>query len=258
MQSSTAADTATSSALPELPALEPGLQLLEVDADATGTLHSLVLDHLLLSGGRARWVDTQGRIAPQHLARIAPSPRVLDRVQVARAFTPYQHYTLIEQLADCVDEGLSLVVVPALDGLYRDESALRRGRHEGQQLLLHALAALDRLARQHESSVLLTRTRADGFGRPIANAAAGLIHCERTRFGPRFVVDNRTDTENAGDDEAGGFETLVYPLMNGLVQTTLAFWREVIAARIPTLRARGYGRCTHRHYVDALGGERVR
>ena len=234
--------------MPELPALGPGLQLLEADDNSTGALHSLVLDHLLLNPGQAYWVDTQARIAPHHLARVAPSPRVLDRVQVARGFTPHQHYTLIERLARSVDaavgEGptrtagedtsrsdeaiesiVSLVVVPALDGLYREESDLRRGHREGQEMLLHSLAVLDRLARRHDLPVLVSLSHGDNFTAAVVRAARGTIRCEHTRFGPRFTVDSDTGIDS--------FETFVYPVGHGMVQTTLAFWREVLAARIP-------------------------
>jgi hypothetical protein len=44
---------------------------------------------------------------------------------------------------------------------------------------------------------------------------------QTNQVGPRF----------AGDE----FETLVYPLDGGLVQTTLAFWKRVLVERHPSL-----------------------
>ena len=116
------------------------------------------------------------------------------------------------------------MVVPALDGLYCEESDLRGGHREGREMLLHSLATLRRLAHQHNLSVLVSLLHSSGFSVPITRAARRTIRCGRTRFGPRFTVDD-ADTDR--------FETLVYPLGNGMVQTTLAFWREVLAARAP-------------------------
>ena len=67
--------------------------------------------------------------------------------------------------------------------------------------------------------VLVTRTATTGLGEPVANAAADVITCERTKFGPRFAAED--------------FETLVYPVGEGYVQTTLAYWKHILDARQP-------------------------
>lgn len=69
---------------PIVPALTPGLQVLDADPDAGPALQALVADHVLLAGGDACWIDpgSQARTAP--LVDVAPSGRILDRIQVAR------------------------------------------------------------------------------------------------------------------------------------------------------------------------------
>jgi hypothetical protein len=201
---------------PELPTLDPGVQLLDVQADgraaATEPLAALVVDHLLTAGGRACWVDAGGHARTGPLTRLAPGPRLLDRVRVARGFTAHQHAELVRRLAAQVDEETALLVVPALDARYREDEAAN-----GRALLLRSLARLARLAREHAVPVLVTRTAVDEFAAPIDRAAERTIACEPTRFGPRF--------------RAEGFETLVYPQGDGTAQTTLAFWQSVLAAR---------------------------
>lgn len=190
--------------------------MLDVLADGRGAdlrpLAALVVDHLLTAGGRARWVDAGGHARTGPLVGLAPDARLLDRVRVARGFTAHQHAELVRRLRSRVDDGTALVVVPAVDARYREESGAN-----GQALLLRSLARLARLARDHAVPVVATRRRADDFAAPVERAAERVIECERTRFGPRF----RTE----------GFETLVYPQGNGTVQTTLAFWQSVLAAR---------------------------
>ncbi|WP_158059577.1 P-loop NTPase family protein [Halorussus halophilus] len=203
---------------PELPELQSGVHLLEMESDdrVTGPLHSLVLDHLLLNDGNACWVDAGGHAVTQSLASLAPSMRTLDRIQVARGFTPNQHYTLLRRLPRQVDEDTSLVVCPDIDQLYRDAETYA---DEGEELLLRGVATVAGLADRYDIPVLVTRSTRDSFSEPLVAAAEETITVEQTKFGPRF----------SGSE----FETLVYPMGNGVVQTTIAFWKRVLEARQP-------------------------
>lgn len=203
---------------PELPELDAGVRVLHVPDDerATGPLHSLVLDHLLLNDGNAVWVDAGGHAVAQSLASLAPSKRTLERIQVARAFTPHQHYRLVRRLSQHVDDETTLIICPAFDRFYREAETYA---DESDDLLLRALATVAGIADRHGIPVLLTRMNADSFSEPIAVAAEETIRCEKTKFGPRFV--------------GAEFETLVYPTAGETVQTTLAFWKRVLDARQP-------------------------
>lgn len=200
--------------LPELPDLSPGITLLETDGQVSGALPALVVDQLLQSGGTASWVDAGGHAQTQPLARIAPSQRVLDRITVARGFTAFQHYALVRELPAQIGDETTLVVVPALDARYR-ASDLRGD--EGTEMLVRAIAVLAGIAREHDLPILVTRTAADEVAAPIATAATETIHCEQTPMGPRFST--------------GDFETAMYPVGRGLVQTTWAFWEDILRAR---------------------------
>ncbi|MFB6130357.1 MAG: hypothetical protein ABEJ28_06005 [Salinigranum sp.] len=229
---------------PAFPTLSPGVTLLDVDDGATGALHSLVLDHLLVSGRDAVWVDARGHAATRTLARLAPGGRLLERVRVARGFTPYQHHSLLRALPAQVDAeagsdaeagrpdtGAGLVVVPAADWRYR-EGDLRRGPAE--RLVADGADRIAALAADRDVPVLLTLTAADPLSRPFAEAADRRLACELTAFGPRFTGSN--------------FETLVYP-GEGYVQTTLAYWRRALARRHP-------GASTDRAGADRPGSTR--
>jgi hypothetical protein len=203
---------------PELPTLDPGVNLLRTDAPR-GPLQSLVLDHLLLGTGRALWIDSHGQAATTSLARLAPSRRLLDRISVARGFTAYQHYSLLETLsarlvADETDA--SLVVVPFLDYHYRADDLPGT---RGAEMLQHAANRLEAIRETVELPILLTLEAADAVSRPVVELADETITCERTQFGPRFVGE--------------AFETLVYQEEQYL-QTTLAFWSEVLTERAST------------------------
>lgn len=203
--------------MPELPSLEPGISLLDIPSRDLAPLHSLVLDHLLVAGGTALWIDARNHGPSQLLATLAPSPRVLDRIQIARGFTAFQHAALVEHARDHLDADTGLIVAPALDSQYRDDDV--RGV-EPRTMLLRTVARLARYAREFDVPVLVTRTAEDHLSAPIAASAHRTLGVERTQFGPRFM----------GED----FETLVYPGPgNRHVQTTLAFWERVLEARRP-------------------------
>lgn len=200
---------------PALPSLEPGLTLLATDGRAAGPLHSLVVDHVLLEGATALWVDARGNATTGPLADVAPSRRCLDRVRIARAFTAFQHYAIVAALPDRVTDDTALLVLPAVDWFYGGDD-LCRG--EGEAMLDHALETVRDLARAHDLPVLLTRHEAAGVGACVEPYVDERLTCTRTRFGPRF----------SGSD----VETLVFQRPGG-VQTTLAFWRRLLETRHP-------------------------
>jgi hypothetical protein len=202
----------------DLPELDPGVTLVDVD-DALGVapVQALLLDRVL-GGGSAFWVDGANRANTTRLRELAPADRVLDRVEVARGFTAHQHTALLDRLAGRLDgrESPAMVLATGLDALYRDADV------DGElaaELFVRAIASVARVARVHEVPVVVTRCREDEFSRPLRRAAATRLDCAATAFGPRF------------EDAEGDAETLVYRANDGWMQTTLAYWREVLEHR---------------------------
>ncbi|WP_436936551.1 hypothetical protein [Halovenus marina] len=224
-----------------LPSLDEGITLLDIEAGrGVPVLQSVVLDHLLQHDGDAFWVDTNGHATTTQLARIAPSRRLIDRIHVARGFTPYQHYGAVCNLSSVINEALrdavsndtdpsqvygrnatsqrnppSLLVIPELDAHYRDADTL--GDTHAQTLQARVLARLATYANGYDLPVLVTRTDKDEFTASLATAADHHLTCERTPMGPRFVGEE--------------FETLVYPVESGYYQTTFAYWQQVLGIR---------------------------
>lgn len=138
-------DRTENPAIPELPYLEPQITLLEADVPIT-PLHSLVVDHVLIDGGDGYWVDSHGHARTATLTDVSPSDRILDRIEVARGFTPQQHHELVATLSERrIDP--SIIIAPAIDGQCRDDS-LRSG--EATDLLLRTLVRLARFAEPEE------------------------------------------------------------------------------------------------------------
>jgi hypothetical protein len=206
---------------PTLPSLDPGLHLIDVDTRAVGTIQSLVIDHVLTqgpTGSTAAWVDSNGMATTSTLTRLVPSMRLLDRIRVARAFTPYQHHTLVSRLPDIIDERTSFVVVPEFEYHYRSPD-LRFG--VAHDLVEAGVETLSRLTRERELPILVTRETTAPLSAPLVENADAILECELTRFGPRFVGEE--------------FETLVYPVEGGF-QTTLSYWAEILSTRFQAVQ----------------------
>jgi len=202
----------------ELPELDPGIVLVDVEADLGVTpVQTLLVDRLLADDGNAYWVDTAGAARTTRLRELVPSQRYLDRVQIARGFTAYQQTSLIDRLCGRLsDTDPAVVLTTGVDRLYRNDDV---PADRADRLFVRSIAALARVARIHEIPVIVTRAQEDAFSQPLVNAAARQLRCRTTPFGPRF---------EGVDDET---ETLVYHTNDGWMQTTLAYWQEVLAHR---------------------------
>jgi hypothetical protein len=203
----------------DLPELAPGVTLVDVDDELGVTpVQALLLDRVLGADGPAFWVDGANRANTTRLRELAPADRVLDRIEVARGFTAHQHTSLLDRLAGrlAARESPSVVVATGLDGMYR---AADVDADTAERLFVRAIASVARVARVHDVPVLVTRCRDDEFSKPLRRAAATHLTCRKTPFGPRF------------EDAAGDTETLVYHTDDGWLQTTLAYWQEVLEHR---------------------------
>ncbi len=189
-----------------LPSLCEGVNLLRPDKQKKEALASLVLDYLIRNKGKTVWIDSCNYASTHLMHRLTPDPRLLDKIEVARAFTPYQHFSLIENLIDKIDRDTSLVVAPVFDYLYSDSA-----RWEGKKMAMSAIEYIDDVVDQYNIPVLLTESGT--YTSIIKDYIEETIECRTTSMGARFLGSN--------------FETLVYP-KNGGIQTTLELWRLIL------------------------------
>ncbi|MUV90874.1 hypothetical protein GJ629_14010 [Halapricum sp. CBA1109] len=195
--------------VPELPDLEGGVYLLDPDADGPRArrsavhrpLQGLALDTAFTAGGDVVWIDTQGHATTHSMASVAPSPRALDRIHVARAFTTHQHHTLVEQVGHWLRGGdagpfgapgtddPAVIVCPAVDALYRGGEL---STEASRAMVCRTIALLGSLAREHSIPVVLTRTREDEYTAPSEPARRRPISLVETEFGARFDCDGWT------------------------------------------------------------------
>ncbi|UTF53301.1 hypothetical protein [Natronosalvus rutilus] len=238
--------------------LEPGLTLLRTPSRQSAAVHRLVCEYLAdirasperpdrppeksATGdglrGRAYWIDA-GNVASTHaLYECAPgSGRALERLRIARAFTAYQHHSLVQAVVRRADADTPLVVAPNVASLYQDGD-LREW--ERTDLLASTLAVLGELGRGLECPVVIT-SGPDVPGATVERleaAADSVVECTRTREGLRF--------------EGAGFETMGY--WHGPVwQTTIPYWVDLFGTVDPERPWESRTRTSHPS-IDPLEG----
>ncbi|MFB6270115.1 MAG: hypothetical protein ABEH83_09235, partial [Halobacterium sp.] len=184
----------------------PGVTLLE--SDDRGTLAALVAAALEGRDGPVRWVDARNHASTFALSEAGRTHRILDKVQVARAFTAHQHHALVRQLVVEVRRPTAFVVAPAVDDLYADDDLLAQ---EADRLREASLSTLSALADARDLPVLVTASDENA----VAEYADETVAVEDTRFGPRF---------DAGDDETTAYWT------RGGWQTTIPYWVDLLGS----------------------------
>lgn len=217
---------------------EPGVTLLEVPSRRSTVVHRLACDRLAdVAGGRAAgsgagatayWIDARNAAATHVLYDCAASPRILDGLEIARAFTAYQHHTLVREVVRRAGPGTDLVVAPNVADLYRDPDL---PEWERTDLLAATLETLSELGRVLECPVVVTAADADDADRIAADAAVE-IECVRTREGLRL---DRADDD--GTITAGYWHGRYW-------QTTIPYWVDVcgaVEAVDPVVAARDRG-----------------
>lgn len=205
---------------PTVPDLAPGITRLRADPGTTA-LHRVACAALATATGPAYWVDARNRASTRALYAAAPDRLSLERLRIARAFTAHQHHSLVCELERRAAADASLVVVPAMPALYRDDALLAG---EGEALFRASVKALLRLRRRHDLPILVAHApdADDAFADLLAACADRELTCEETRAGLRFP----------GGDETRGYDAGRH------AQATLAGWERdpVPATRRPERR----------------------
>ena len=210
-----------------LPRLESGLTVLERPERRSPALHRLALAELGRRDGETFWIDARNEASTYALYDLAPNRTRLDGIQVARAFTAYQHHSLVREVARSASNP-ALVVAPCLTSLYRDDDL---PDWEAADLFESSLAVLGELADVFDAPVLVTaESGSDGPLRDLlADYADAEIECTRTDAGLRYASED--------------FETTVY-LADGYWQTTIPYWVELFGAVVeedPAIAAQAAG-----------------
>lgn len=196
--------------LGRLPQLTQGISLLRNRDGSNFGIQSLVINQMISDHKDVYWVDSKEKASLKTLNRLIPSPKFLERMKVARAFTSYQHFSLIRELENKVSYTTSLVVVPEINWFYRDMAD-----GEKKRMIKEEINILKNLSNHYNVPILwsLYEGGDDYTKELIRRVSDEEIEFEVTEMGPKFSSSN--------------FKTYFYPV-NGYFQTTIDFWRAIL------------------------------
>ncbi|ARS89128.1 hypothetical protein [Natrarchaeobaculum aegyptiacum] len=190
---------------------DAGLTLLEVSSPRSTVVHRLVCDRLAAMAGRsAYWIDARNTASTHALYEHAPSRRTLAGLEIARAFTAYQHHSLVREVVRRAGSGAGLVVAPNVASLYQDPDL---PSWEREDLLAASLETLSALSAALECPVVVTTADGDA-AETVADYADATVECVQTREGVRLEGE---------DDEpftAGYWHGRYW-------QTTIPYWADL-------------------------------
>ncbi|MGM0591100.1 MAG: hypothetical protein ACQETI_05615 [Halobacteriota archaeon] len=195
-----------------LPELDPGVIRLHRPSRRSAALHRLVVSTLDRSEGNAYWVDARNDASTYALYDLTPTRRTLDGLRIARAFTAYQHHSLVRRLPKLASSRTALVVAPCVTSPYAADDVPER---QATALLESTLALLTELASVLDVPVLVTAPE-DGPGVDRVDAVASAsIECTETDVGLSYSTDD--------------FQTQVYHGRD-YWQTTIPYWVDLLGA----------------------------
>ena len=197
------------------PTLEPGVTTLIGDRRSTAP-HRIALATLRAEHGQAIWIDAGDTASTYTLHTVAQSARQLDGIAIARAWTAYQHHTLVKQAISRVSSRTRLLVAPNVCSLYRDNDL---AEDEANQLLAATLRLLAELAETVSIPVLVTaRESESAVLEPLADHE--LIY-KQTVVGD-IILDPT--------DKTTGYHG------HGWWQTTIPYWVDLLGERADSVR----------------------
>lgn len=191
----------------EGPSLAPGVTLLERPTARSPALQQVVLSQLSATTADALWVDARNDASSYALYERAHGHRQLECLRIARAFTAYQHHSLIRTLVERAGPTTDLVVAPCTAALYADDDV---PTDVDVGLLESSLRLLTEIATTYDIPVLLTAPdRSTPLRARLGEAADRLLTATMTEEGLRIDGDE--------------YATQVY-WQDGYCQTTIQYW----------------------------------
>jgi hypothetical protein len=189
------------------PRIASGINLVHKPEELP-VFQSFVAAELEGRNNTAVWIDSKNESSTYALASFG-SPGIMEKVRIGRAFTPFQHHSLIHQVDEFIQENTKLLVLPNLDYFYLDGQIKD---WEAEELFQEIWKQILDLRYQYDLKVLvsLSSWKSD-LTHPVIRDAENSIKVEKTSQGWKYESDD--------------FEQHAYR-DGGEVQTTVSCWMQ--------------------------------
>ncbi len=169
---------------------------------------SLVSAELEGRNATAVWIDSKNESSTYALNSFG-SPTIMGKVQIGRAFTPFQHHRLIHQLEEFVQENTELLVLPNIDFLYLDGQIKE---WEAKDLFQEAWQRIMKAKEEYDLKILISlASKSSSLSTTVIGDSDNKIQVETTQEGWKY---NSEDFEQ-------------YAYRDGSeVQTTVPYWHQ--------------------------------
>lgn len=189
------------------PQLEKGVNIVEKPGKLP-VFQSLISSELGGKNASAVWIDTGNESSTYALTNFG-GQELLEKVHVGRAFTPFQHHSIVQQLGGFIREDTELLVLPNISQLYIS-GQLRAW--EAEELFQETWEKILELQEKHGLKVLVSIPDTDsGLNYAVIGDADNRITVEQTGQGWKY--------------ESESFDQHAYR-ENGLLQTTMMYWQK--------------------------------
>lgn len=194
------------------PDVDQGINLVK-KPEETPVLQALTAKALAGKDAKAVWADVKNEASTYALA--GQRPDLLERVEVGRAFTPFQHHRLIHELEEFIYPDTELLVAPHFPLLYLEGST---NQWESEELFEESWKELKRLQKRHGLKVLVTLPDSGSqLCLKVEVDSEKVIEVEETSSGWKYSSEN--------------FETKAYRRTSKIFQTTMRLWEDVEGKR---------------------------
>ena len=175
---------------------------------------ALVAKEIEGKSASAVWIDAKNESSTYAISSIG-NQGLLEKVHVGRAFTPFQHNNLIQNLEEFIQDDTELLVLPNVTFLYEDGQA---NEWEAKELFESTWNKIKEVQERHDLKVLTSLPpRHDRFDYILEVEKDNEIEAQPTDSGLRYNSEE--------------YDQLVYHDSGGL-QTTMPFWRRKIADQV--------------------------